>query len=797
MSSLKPVMFDLVSKPDGPAAMKETVDTRERLQEELLNYDGPITAAIRNFIGVLQFYLGETQKALGCFQQVLDADPDNINAIQNSMFMYSKMMKDSDMNHLGNRLRDLLLDSSDSKVKEIKARFHAEQGYVMSFEFTFDRSSDVIDFKRFQIATSYFEKALGVDSSDIFSVEESCQWHFFAARTYHRFYDRYLVVPKQLSIIERDNILVRAMDLFHYVLTNSESDAYKSKAWCLLGTVMFKMPKDRKGEPTHTHLVERCIEECGFDSEYRDPSLCFEKALKLSPQDAKLVCRYARMFMGRYFCDLPRAIELLNKSIEMDSSKVNWLAFTSRGQAYRRLYKEDERKYRSSTRNPVAGKSAIFPNRDLLKSALKDFESSVELKPQFRGWVELGSVYHMLGRPSYNQPMHMEMMDKALCHFSQAVESLEGRKYSYLHLNRGQCLKDYGEIRGAIESYKTAMECEETPSGDQFIEAFRELMLLLLQKCRDEKLPQDLVSEVAFWFDCGFRSRHERVHFTVERCCREFAREMFVVCRELVKKQHYTVARFLLPTLVSALVAILGRCQRDGKPDKISVVREDLNAAEGMKKSLAAARENQPDRVGPVVPVVGMFNLSLSGDGEAVGDATAAAAQSNPATTLQAAEQRTNMKYSIGHPIEIARNTKNKKYDFFVLYSDVDREWILYTLIPKLEAYYHFKGFIRDRDIPFGEEETIEKIGWVVENSICTVAVLSKAFLQDSLLQRQLKWVFDETLDGEEDEHPIVLLKLSDCRITRVITKMSYTPVIDFYDWHKLVTTLSYLGKQR
>lgn len=295
-------LFDLVSRPDGPASMKEKMSTIDSLIEELLIYDGPVSNAIKNFCGVLKYHCDTEgpSEALNCFREILQEDKENLNALQNCKYVNKKIMKASDENRHEATMTKLLSDTNMNR-QLLLARFHAELGYAMSFEFSFDRDREIFDYERFHTATVYFERAL--NRQEVFTVSESCQWQFFAARAYHRLYDRLLKRKLPVEGIERDNIIIRCMGLFHFVIQNTDDARYKSKAWCLLGSVLSKLPRDHKGRPTYTEQLTAFISECKFQREHKNPSLCFQKACHLRPDDFKLFLRHARMFMSQHFRD--------------------------------------------------------------------------------------------------------------------------------------------------------------------------------------------------------------------------------------------------------------------------------------------------------------------------------------------------------------------------------------------------------------------------------------------------------------------------------------------------------------
>lgn len=332
----------------------------ERLSEELLNNEGPVCKAIKNLRGALLFHTQKTWEALDCFRNVLQDDEENLNALLNCKYVCNKLLKESDVNKYEEQIQNLLSDENANK-EVILARFNAELGYAMSFEFTFDSQSKIFDYERFQTATNYFEKALA--KPDFFTVGETCQWHFFGARAYHRLYDRLYKRQKLTKPGSRDYIVIRCIELFHFVIHNTQDVQYKAKSWCLLGSILFKVPI------THTHALRCFIEKCKLRREVQTPSLCFEKARQLSPNDAKLACRHARMFLTPSFRDLKRAISILDESIEMDNTKLNWFAFSSRAIARMRMYEDLNRQ----PHNFVSPRQANSDSRSL-KLAKADLE---------------------------------------------------------------------------------------------------------------------------------------------------------------------------------------------------------------------------------------------------------------------------------------------------------------------------------------------------------------------------------------------------------------------------------------
>jgi hypothetical protein len=165
-----------------------------------------------------------------------------------------------------------------------------------------------------------------------------------------------------------------------------------------------------------------------------------------------------------------------------------------------------------------------------------------------------------------------------------------------------------------------------------------------------------------------------------------------------------------------------------------------------------------------------------------------ASSSSSGATSALKEEPRADAPHSellslIPPPLPHAKNKHGKKYDFLVMFSKTDAQWVYRTLLPKLEAQSKFKGCIADRDYRLGEP-IFKNMKDSLENSVSKLLVITPDFLEDSFCQRELDQVlmcYDKNM---------IPIKLRECELPPKLVPITHLDATCHVDWDRMLREL-------
>ncbi|XP_078674704.1 uncharacterized protein LOC144912843 [Branchiostoma floridae x Branchiostoma belcheri] len=230
-------------------------------------------------------------------------------------------------------------------------------------------------------------------------------------------------------------------------------------------------------------------------------------------------------------------------------------------------------------------------------------------------------------------------LDDALDNFAQALQLQNGFAYSRIHAARGRSLEASGELEKAAESYKRAVENEETTFNWNLTGVLRNLLKL-----------HGSDSDPAFWINEGYK-KYPDITKIIQGCVFKFGSQMIQVCQYLIDHDKPMLARLCLKCF-----------QRHNN-------WRHRTAAASMERKLPG----------------------VDGDrGSGADDMTST--QSKP-------EILVNIPVSVEKP----RHGHEFQYDFFVSHSSKDADWVNFALLPAMEVDLRFKGCVADRDFMPGK----------------------------------------------------------------------------------------------
>ncbi|KAI8506279.1 hypothetical protein Bbelb_157060 [Branchiostoma belcheri] len=135
-----------------------------------------------------------------------------------------------------------------------------------------------------------------------------------------------------------------------------------------------------------------------------------------------------------------------------------------------------------------------------------------------------------------------------------------------------------------------------------------------------------------------------------------------------------------------------------------------------------------------------------------------------------------------------ARNTKGFKYDFFVIHSAKDEEWVNYTLLANLEGEHRLKGCIAERDFKLGEY-VLDNITLAIKESAKVLVILTPDMVKSKWCKHEMKDALHAKV--EEETETVIPVLLKDCEVPDEIKNITYLDAREHFDWEHLLRDLA------
>ncbi|XP_033117993.1 uncharacterized protein LOC117117705 [Anneissia japonica] len=826
---IKAGMFSLPLSINQQFFDRDHANTAIRQHETYLkeNKDRPHRFAIRNFLAVFHFRLGNIFKACEYLKGTIKEDESNINAISDLAYVYQKLYKHTEAETLLAKLKCLteLQKNVDNSERELlKSRCIAEAGYM----YANDLNKGTVSTEKHNLARNKYTEAIRL-SVGIVGEKELQDWKFYRGLLSRSIYNIHLDFDAGIHKNVKE-LYDEARDDLKSNLT-ADSIHRQADANSLIGDLMAKRcsrgmcPRDKKENGK--------FKKCQCRKNVND---FYKTALRIDPKNIRTYVRYGRELA--HSRDFENALLRFNQAIVLDPSSTNWFAYSSRAGVYITKYNQ---------RKDIG--YLLLAEADLLKSIMGN--------PSPIDFGRLGHVYHMLGSNPANKSSAIadgeggqndvdggkQYLLKALHYFMNATEIKDGNLRSDIHFKRGKCLLDMNEQRGAIESFKKALECEQT--NCKTLKNIGSLILSLfdMYKMAERENGKEILAELCFWWRQGFQNKpvddfvnnKKNVDRMVELMKallenQESDQETFVIKslkvilnenkhkKESVNKlwSQYTQDEGLngnSATVSGDLTPEKKASQNDGC--RFFLQHNGRGSAQGGQSfsndttsaATTTAADIAPDattiavqagfdgdvatttsvtNTGAIVPVSYDYNNSIKA---AAGTRLTDISTTTPCKkSLKRSESRTLLTIGRGgicispfeeHPSKYELSTELKRctiadvvlyiceqldvydsegprstmphspstsksgfdYDFFVVFSKKQKEWVYYTLLARLEQTYRFKGCIPDRDFTPGVT-VCQNIENSVKTSACTLVVIDKEFCQDHELRHRLTYAY-------------------------------------------------------
>ncbi|XP_033627232.1 uncharacterized protein LOC117290092 [Asterias rubens] len=429
----------------------------------------PEELAILNLLGLLKFALKRYDESQEHFLAVLEKDPDNLNALADMQHVLQALYRKKDARCYQDKWEGLIdQDARQKRIIKARARCLAEQAYVYAVDMHTDENCN----KRYEQSNVIFRKALRC-AGEMVDTSETDFWEFFIAKNLHKLFTglRY-----RDNYSKANKLMERVVGLFFKIANRNPGDSeYQWESWRHLADIA-RMIKTIK-HFTYSHFQPQLLKDC-----INDPVMCMERAMIISPDNPRLLARYANFVysLKRENC-YKKALEMLYTSIRLDDSCYNFYAFSTRGMIYVKSYQWQMRKYKEG------GGRFFLPHPNMLENAKADLEKAIEFRNTAWDLLNLATVYHHLAKCDTvvspdKQRQYLVLELETLKRCEDCGDHSERRQK--LQQTFGRCFFDLGEYRESIDCFKKAVVLES--AGTQYSGYFREMFCSYLSLLRSE-----------------------------------------------------------------------------------------------------------------------------------------------------------------------------------------------------------------------------------------------------------------------------------------------------------------------
>ncbi|CAH1253368.1 TTC22 [Branchiostoma lanceolatum] len=572
--------------------LKDTKDVSQwydELKTRLHRETGPMESAMTNLLSVFAFYKlrgikGEARKLL---ENLTETDKENLNAIANKQFIYGQLMRVNDEMACRDRLQELLAEESDA-ARARNARCFAEQGYALAFEVR-DGSKDMVS--KIRNAISLFDRALSlVCNTDAVTVEECLVWKYYMSKCYwwldqvrgHDEKDKATSTPddRLKDLLEAQRLLIEVTQLDPCW---EHGEFYIALSWALLGALEGKCRRNFESYETPDYIIKEIPHprESSVGPEFG----CYKKSLEINPNDHEAYRRFGESYLRNKLYENAR--HMLDKAIDMmPNSTSKWFEYHIRSMVNMEQYDQQAKQSRRER--------SVMPSKRLLRLAKEDAIASCEGATTPFNVCQLGKVCHRLAiHPESQEVEYWVEIGNALDNFAQALQLEDGYTDPKIHAARGRSLESAGEYGKAAESYKRAVERDDTGYVWSLLGVLKNLLLIYKSKFGPS---EHYIAELAFWINEGYK-KYKDITPVIRYCVFNFAGQMMQVCQYLIDHGNFQLSRICLECF-QGHISIRYRTDAESLMSKISKTPENGASGEvatpSTKSGKPTARVNLP-----------------------------------------------------------------------------------------------------------------------------------------------------------------------------------------------------------
>ncbi|XP_072044063.1 uncharacterized protein [Amphiura filiformis] len=468
----------------------------------------PHRFAIKNFIAILTFQLGDEFTATEILEELLEEDEHNTNALQDLAQIYNKYHRKDDSQRCVEKLKkelDKIGNGDDGDESRIGyARLLAGKALAWGF----DLHPDTKGTHRLDTSIELYEKALKI-AGDLIDVEEKNDWLYYLALDYTRLNN----IKKMKEEESYRNTFEKALQCI-VPNNNSKDGQRKSGSWCLLGNLFSQRPQN------FATTIPVIVNEFDLQRYWKNPELCFLKALEFNDRNVIARNRLAKL----YYNDQKEkeALDQLNMSLQINSGPSNHDAYRCRARINRVKFNKQLR-------------LKSQPDKNLLRQAVDDLNMCIKSNPYVVDMIHLAEVHHKLSWKD-GEDHESKGLFKALHWCTKAETCQDGALRPELHQRRALVLQDMGDHENALKCFMQAMDFEN--KGTKYNRNFLYMYSSMLKKFHTSKeKPNHLLQQLAYWFVEGM-VKYENTNIKVSYFVKKYPQEMLKVIEVLANSEE-------------------------------------------------------------------------------------------------------------------------------------------------------------------------------------------------------------------------------------------------------------------
>ncbi|XP_061196496.1 uncharacterized protein LOC133204768 [Saccostrea echinata] len=516
-------------------------------------------------------------------------------------------------------------------------------------------------------------------------------------------------------------------EVIKYESNGGLTKEFVSTSWVNIGIFLSK---------TTEHIdddIKRHLQKLDLLQYLQNPEKCFKLALQCVSVDESQChseLQPSNEVLNRYAIFLmsskrnEEALAKLNQSLSIDNSQGNWFSLTLRAKVLSNLGRTDQ--------------------------AIYDWEKSCSWNGIPTDWCELAKAYHSKYKSCVisDQDTAQDCLLKASDYFLRAVQNLWQEKRPEIHCAYGEFLRDIGEVREAIECFKRAIEVETPDKATHSFCLLFETLLQFYKSCREnsEKTEEELnklLDEMTYLYDVELR-KHGDLKNETKNFIRYFEEEMSLLTAYF--KYYRSQPAFYV----------------DGK--SLSNFITSTVEPENIEKWMTLVEENvkqihDRDKFKQVESV-----CSKCGGGGI------------------------RRQLSFFPEPRVKPRSLQYPFDFYVIFSPPDRDWVCHVLLQTLEVSYGYKGAVAERDMIPGTNELFERVSFI-QNCPKILVILRQEFENYPECNFELAHAVLRMKD-KDSERIVVPICRTINGMHPVLKTITYLNAVDDCNWNKLIRAI-------
>lgn len=127
-------------------------------------------------------------------------------------------------------------------------------------------------------------------------------------------------------------------------------------------------------------------------------------------------------------------------------------------------------------------------------------------------------------------------------------------------------------------------------------------------------------------------------------------------------------------------------------------------------------------------------------------------------------------------------------YDFYVIFSPTDRDWVCHILLETLEVSYGYKGAIAERDIIPGSTDIYQRVN-LIQNCSKILVILGQKFEGNPECDYELSHALKRKHEENLENVLIPILRNVD-GLHQSLKTITFLDAVDDCDWNKLIKAM-------